>query len=136
MEWSQTYSLGIQEIDDQHKGLLGCFTRIEDAIACGESWSDVHFKIVELREYAERHFAFEEALMRLYGDDGIMRHAAEHARFFGSLDEIEHKSIRNDAESEMTHFLRKWLTDHILCIDKEFTERILSGVPVIRSTAA
>ncbi|MDP2794172.1 MAG: bacteriohemerythrin [Sulfurisoma sp.] len=133
MEWKDEYSLGIAEIDNQHKVLLRGFSAVEEAIGLGRGWSSVHFAIVELRDLAASHFAFEEALMRLYGYAELEEHAESHRNLLVKLQEIEHASIRTSAERDMVEFLRNWLTMHIQGADKGYARHILTGAAVVRS---
>ena len=66
MHWRDEYLLGIQEIDNQHKTLIGLFDAIEEAVKQGKNWTTTYFHIAELRDYARFHFACEEALMRVF----------------------------------------------------------------------
>ena len=81
MYWKNEYSLGILEIDNQHKSLINCFASIEESIKAGHKWSSTHFNIVHLKEVARFHFCCEEALMRLFGYPGIDEHSLQHERF-------------------------------------------------------
>lgn len=136
MEWKDSYSLGIAEIDNQHKGLLRKFTAIENAISSGKGWSVVHYAVVELRKQASAHFQFEEALLRLFGfpQPELMAHSKEHEYFFVKLDEIERHSLNDSAEQEMVGFLSSWLTKHILVTDRAYAGFILAGAQVVRAT--
>lgn len=133
MRWKNEYSLGIQEIDDQHRLILSSFSVIEEAITQNQSWSSVHFGIVRLRELARIHFAFEEALMRLFAYPEAKEHRSEHEHFFTELAEIENNSLRNATEGQLLEFLREWLTSHILKTDAGYARHILSGATVVRS---
>ena len=66
MQWKDEYSVGVAEIDEQHKGVIELFTVIDTAIDNREGWSDVFFKLEQLREHARFHFALEESLMRMH----------------------------------------------------------------------
>jgi hemerythrin len=133
MEWKDEYSLGIAEIDAQHKTLLQGFSRVEQAMAKSAGWADTHYAIVELTRLAREHFAFEEALMRLFGYPATAEHAKGHAYFFTRLDTIERQSLQQSAESEMVGFLCDWLTRHILGDDRTYADHILAGAEVLRS---
>lgn len=134
MEWKAEYSVGLREIDDQHKELLSLFCRVTDALGEVQSWSDVHYRIVELRTFAAYHFEFEEALMRMFGYAGHEQHADSHKQFFIKLAEYEKHSILGDAKQEMLQFLFDWLFSHILKSDKAYAQHILAGAPVVRSS--
>lgn len=135
MKWKNEYSLGIEEIDDQHRLLLSSFSVIEEAISLKQSWSNVHYSIVGLIDLARMHFTFEEALMRLFAYPEAKEHRKEHEYFFVKLAEIENNSLRNASEGQLLEFLREWLTSHILKTDAGYARHILSGAPVARSAA-
>lgn len=133
MDWKSEYSLGIQEIDNQHKLFLLGFSAVEDTIELANGWSSIHFSIVELKALARMHFSFEEALMRLFGFSEIKQHSSEHEHFFAKLEEIENHSLRNSLRTDILEFLHEWLTVHILGVDKDYASHILSGASVVRS---
>lgn len=136
MDWKPEYSLGIQEIDDQHQRLLRHFTSIEEAFRDERSWADRHFVIVDLVEFVRFHFEFEEAIMRMFGFAHFDEHRREHASFFTMVEDIERCSLHRSAEERMVGLLRHWLTDHILGSDRGYADLVLSGAPVRRSLPA
>ncbi len=135
MEWKHEHSIGIQEIDDQHRKLIEIISRIERAIKLQRGWREIIYDIVDLRVFARSHFEFEEGLMRMYGYKEYQKHADDHKYFFKRLAEIESKSTYDLAESEILKFLRDWLKEHILVEDKDYAELILSDAPVVKSFA-
>ncbi|MEI7843918.1 MAG: bacteriohemerythrin [Gallionellaceae bacterium] len=133
MEWKNEYSLGIQEIDDQHKALLRSFNKIKEAIRTEQAWSGTHFSILELREHALSHFAVEEAMMRLFGYPETEAHRESHKLFLAKLEDISNSSIRKSASTKMLASLQEWLTNHIVESDKDYAQFILAGATVVRS---
>jgi hemerythrin len=131
--WNDGYSLGIAELDKQHRGLLEFFPCIERQIARGGSWNDIHLTIVELRNLAQTHFHFEEAMMRLFGYPDAGSHEAAHCHFFARLQEIEQQSLTAVAEQGLIEVLRGWLIAHILEADRALADYILAGPQVICS---
>lgn len=129
MEWKPEYSVGIDEIDSQHKILLNHFSTIEKHIRNNDGWSGVHFAIVNLRLFAERHFFAEETLMAIFGYPGAKDHTEAHQNFFQRLDEIEQKALREDATPELLHFLRYWLLEHIMESDRGYGRLISQHLP-------
>ncbi|HUW00050.1 MAG TPA: bacteriohemerythrin [Gallionella sp.] len=132
MEWKDEYSLGLLEIDNQHRLLLRSFTVIEESIKLDQGWSNTHYAIIELIELVRMHFSFEEALMRIFAYPGIEEHQKEHQGFFDHLKRIEHHSLKKSAEKGMVQFLRDWLTKHILGTDRDYAKHIFSGAQVVR----
>jgi len=133
MEWKNEYSLGIQEIDDQHKMLLHSFSVIENAIHLKQGWSSTHYSIIALKELALMHFAFEEALMRLFGYPATQEHQLAHRHFLDTLDVMVNKSIRNLEDTNLLAFLKEWVTKHINGSDKDYARHIFSGASVVRT---
>jgi hemerythrin len=132
MEWKDEYSLGILEIDNQHKLLLRSFTAIEESIKLEHGWSVTHYAIIELLQLVRMHFSFEEALMHMFAYPGSKKHKKEHQRFFDHLEKIERQSLKKSAEVQMVQFLEDWLTTHILGTDRGYANHIFSGAQVVR----
>lgn len=133
MQWQDEYSLGIQEIDDQHKQLIGYFSAIENSVSQDRGWSEIHFGISRLRTFAKVHFEFEEALLRMFGYDQSAEHEAAHKHFFAQLKVIEQRSAGQRADEDIVKFLSDWLMKHILIADQHYAEFILSGAPIVKS---
>jgi hemerythrin-like metal-binding protein len=134
MEWKKEYSLGLEEIDAQHKQLLAAFSRIEASIAAGQNWKSTYYAVDALGDLARMHFAFEEGLMRLFGFADIELHQRQHQSFFERLRAMESHSLKETAETEMVQFLKDWLTRHILGTDREYAKHILAGAEVVRAS--
>ena len=133
MEWKDSYSVGIQEIDEHHKHLLRLFARINDSIKLRRGWREIIYDTIDLKVFARRHFEFEEGLMRMYGYKESATHEKSHQHFFAKLLDIESKSIPELAQTELVKFLCDWLTNHILGEDQGYSSHILSGAPVVRA---
>ena len=137
MKWTQEYSLGIREIDEQHKRIVELFSKINTAIDGGAGWSAINYDILELLDFAQKHFVFEEALMRLYGYQEIIGHAESHLIFVAKIVEVQRQSLQKTttdiALKELQQFSYDWLKKHILEEDKKYADYILSGVSIVRS---
>ncbi|MDD5176363.1 MAG: bacteriohemerythrin [Sterolibacterium sp.] len=133
MEWKYEHSIGIQEIDDQHRKLIEIIVSIERAIVSHVGWRDIVYGLVDLKVFARSHFEIEEALMRMYGYKEAAKHTEEHQYFFTRLAEIECKSIDKLAEGELLKFLRDWLKKHILGEDRGYADHILAGASIVKT---
>jgi hemerythrin len=133
MKWKEEYSVGIQEIDDQHKKLLDMFMVVEQSIESAESWNDVHLGLVGLKSSASIHFTVEQALMRLFGYEDLARHIVTHQYFFDKLAEMERRSLGISTKKETVEFLVDWFKDHMSTTDRKYANYILSGAQVVRS---
>lgn len=124
--WESSYSVGIEQIDVQHKVIVGYIAGLEDSISNPDEhqrWSSIHYAIVKLRDATRIHFAVEECLMEILGYPDLAAHSQEHNGFISYLSELERRSItHNDiTENEIVDFLRNWLLNHIVGSDKEYS---------------
>lgn len=127
MQWCEKYSIGIDEIDRQHKILFDFFTQVDLAISDGGRWPEIHFPLVRLREYSRLHFGAEESLMRMADYPGVERHAKEHHGILQKLQSLENRSLHADVTAEMTQFLRDQLIRHILHQDMDYARHFANG---------
>lgn len=133
MEWKDEYSVGIEEIDNQHKKLLLLFSAVQDAVNAGKGWSAIHFSILEVTDFARFHFRFEEALMRLYAFPDYESHSKAHLKILAEADRLVGESLRDDTSDKVAKFLRDWLIDHIQGSDRSYALHIFSGATVAHS---
>lgn len=124
--WKDEYNLGIEKIDGQHKQLVLMVSQLHRAMMQGKA-NEVLAEIFDkLVRYTETHFAEEEALMRQHGYPRLTSHAAEHRR----LTTLAHKLRADCAEGRLSitidtlNFLKTWLNDHILGMDREFGQYV------------
>ena len=136
MQWKDEYSVGIEDIDKQHRVLLDYFTLIEDSIGGGGNWSSLHFILVQLHDFARIHFAVEETLMHMFGYPGTSDHIGLHQGFFAKLKEIEQQSLKTDVTKGTVEFLHQWLLEHITVADKGYGRHIANGASPILTKAA
>ncbi len=131
VQWSDELSVGIEEIDSQHKVLVGIINKMHEAIHQRHG-SDVVKEILnELAEYTRIHFAVEESLMRILNFPGYEEHHEQHDELIGHMTELQEKvnSGKTAIGFELMHFLKVWLTKHILKEDMLYSNFFLaSGV--------
>lgn len=135
MQWHPSYTLGVDEIDAQHRQLLQHAGGVIDAIQQDKPWSEIYFQIEELRDFAKFHFQFEEALMRMFGFPEKDAHAQSHETFFSRLEAIERQAIHDQLERNVVQLLTDWFTEHILHSDRSYVE-FLQRMPGITLTSS
>ncbi len=81
IEWSSQYSLGLDEIDEQHKSLLDLINRIWKSIVYRCDQKIIFSLVEELEKYTLAHFAAEETFMRVTGYPDFDAHKKEHHKF-------------------------------------------------------
>ncbi len=131
VEWSDELSVGIQELDEQHKILVGLLNQLHEAIEEHHGSSEARKILEQLAEYTRVHFAVEESLMRVLEYPDYEEHKQQHENLIAQVDDLRAKL---DAGShaitfELLHFLKGWLTKHILDSDKHYAPHFLdSGI--------
>lgn len=131
MQWNEDLSVGIDEIDKQHRILLDYFNLLLDAISMGGRWSDMHFPLMQLREYATTHFGKEESLMLMSDYPGTEEHIDSHRKIIKGLDDLEKESLNKNLSDEATALLQHWLLGHIMHADKEYARHFANGGKII-----
>lgn len=124
VEWSKALSVGIEEIDAQHQVLLDLINEMHDAIHQRHSSEVVDGVLQRLSEYTRVHFAVEESLMRILGYPGYEGHKVEHEALLLNVQGLMNKVGSNKAAIgfELMHFLKIWLTKHIMESDQMYAE--------------
>jgi hemerythrin-like metal-binding protein len=115
LEWNDTFSVGFEEIDNDHKQLIGIVNRLDDAITAGKEFAVVGDLLDELVSYTLWHFRHEERLMQSYGDPTFYDHKQEHEALAeaAAAKQQEFQGGNQDVARELMPFLKGWLTKHI-----------------------
>ncbi|WP_295443261.1 bacteriohemerythrin [uncultured Thiodictyon sp.] len=127
IEWSDAMSVGIDEIDNQHKLLVGMVNEMHEAIQSRQSAAVVGDILTRLADYTKVHFAAEEGLMRIIDYPGYQSHKAEHEELIRGVLELQQKVAagKTTIGFELMHFLKSWLTDHIMWSDLQYVECLI-----------
>ncbi len=136
MEWSAALSVGVDELDSQHKVLVGLVNELHEALTQGREREVLDAVLTRLVEYTRIHFAVEESLMRLLGYPGLDAHMEEHRALIARLNALRRKADAGDAtvSIELMDFLKLWLTSHIMESDQRYARHFVEvGVaPTLR----
>lgn len=128
IEWSNELSMGIEEIDNQHQVLVDLLNQIHDAIQHHHGMEATRSIVTKLEEYTRVHFAVEESLMRILHYPQYEPHKKEHDKLIKQLDELREKLETGKASIsfELAHFLKVWLTKHIMDVDKAYAPHFMA----------
>lgn len=129
-EWNPQLDTGIEEIDQQHRKLVGMLARLFDAMHTGAGKSVLAEILTGLETYAEQHFAVEEQFMRDCDYPEFEAHRTAHMVFrrkVATLREQFEKSGQGVLSIQVVLFLRNWLTDHIGSIDQALSSFLQLG---------
>ncbi len=116
-DWSNVYSIGIDEIDAQHKGFFAASHDLYEKIMDRTGKDAVAASVAYMRDYADSHFRTEEAFMRKHEYPGLAEHLRLHAAFMDTLARLE-DDLRNFGPNERLadralDITQDWLINHI-----------------------
>jgi hemerythrin len=119
MVWGDILSVGVDEIDEDHRKLLNIFNILNHSVKEGESPNYLEAVLDELIKCTVWHFSHEERLMLKYAYEGIEEHKAEHRELIESAKELQQEILKADkpVADEHLEFLERWLTGHIFTAD-------------------
>jgi hemerythrin-like metal-binding protein len=120
--WTDALSIGLPEIDKQHKKLVALVNELHAAMKLKKGSVTSGKVLDELVRYTETHFAFEEQLFDKYEYSDRAAHKKQHADLVRQVNDFksEFKSGRAGLSMDLMHFLTDWLKDHIMKTDKAY----------------
>jgi hemerythrin len=74
VSWSDELSVGIEEIDDQHKQFIDMINELHVAMKSGKAASTLPIILTKLSDYAVFHFSYEEKVLQSYNYPEINAH--------------------------------------------------------------
>lgn len=117
------YSVGVREIDGQHKVLVDMLNELYDAMNTGKSNEIIGKIILKLVNYTKTHFATEERYFEKFAYPDTPAHKKEHEKFTEKVIAFKNDfdSGRTSMTVSVTSFLKDWLASHIQGIDRKYT---------------
>lgn len=119
--WQEAYSLGMPEIDEQHKGLLDLINQVWNAVVNKAPVREQIRLVEELEHYTISHFTAEEAFLKSVNYPDFEGHKQLHEAFVKRVAEEKANLAANGYLGlDILHFLNDWLVNHILGVDKKY----------------
>jgi hemerythrin len=121
--WNETFALGVDGIDQQHKALFDLINQAWQAVVMREGGEKLGGLIADLEHYTQAHFVAEEAFMQSVGFPEFNAHKQFHRAFELRIAE-EKTAIRNGntLSLDMVRYLQDWLVNHIMVADKAYAD--------------
>lgn len=121
--WTGDLSVGIEEIDTQHKELIDRLDKLMEAMRAGRGKAELAETVKFLEDYVVTHFWTEEKLMSETFYPEYKEHKMQHEIYT-----IEIKSIAEQVASDganvkgvlrVQRSLCDWIKNHIVTVDKK-----------------
>jgi len=127
IEWSDSLSIGVKEIDDQHKGLAAMVNEMSEGIKGGWGKEARDEVLTRLVEYTKVHFATEESLMTISNYPGAHNHKRQHEQLIDMVGSYIKKYNEDPSASnyDLLFFLKRWLVEHIMKDDKALGDHLV-----------
>lgn len=124
--WNEAYSLGVVEIDVQHKKMFSIINRLYSAMQAATEKTELAIILGELAAYADYHFSTEEKYFEEFDYDEKEAHIKAHNVYIDKVTEFlrEYNSKENTAvlSVKILDFLKEWWTGHILGEDRGYVD--------------
>lgn len=124
ISWKNEFSVGVEEMDTQHKKLLAMINRL---IAEKSELTDpqtIAELLTGMMDYAQEHFRAEEYLMAEYGYDRKEQQEKQHQAFVDKTTSLLSAGDvgPNILSMALLDYLGTWLVGHILKEDMMYKE--------------
>ena len=116
--WSESYSLGVKHIDDEHKKLFKIADELKE-MECRSVQREEFRKILyEIRYYLKEHFASEEKYMQELHYKGIVAHKLKHEKIIELFVGIMKSTKKLDIIClKLKKFINSSIINHIIYED-------------------
>ncbi|CAA6603537.1 putative Hemerythrin-like metal-binding protein [Rhodospirillaceae bacterium LM-1] len=119
--WSQSMSVGIDELDAAHLNLINLVNNLFEAGLKPGAQQNLEAAVATLMTHTLAHFAHEEAYLNSRNAAVAAKHQSEHIRLFAELEAICQRLLKEggkEFDSATAAFLRHWMVSHIMGHDK------------------
>ncbi|MGD0831333.1 MAG: bacteriohemerythrin [Terracidiphilus sp.] len=123
MTWNgNKYSVGVEEVDNQHKTLMNILNEFHAATLKGKAKEIAATLIPRLIALAKEHFSAEEKLMESIHFSGLNAHRAKHLELAAKIAEfaVRHEKGDPTVYLEALYFVRDWQHQHMQVEDQEY----------------
>ncbi len=126
INWSDKLSVGVQQMDMQHKRLVELINELYEAMNSGKGNDVLGGVLNGLITYTKTHFKAEEQLMQQYGYANFPGHKKLHDELTSQVVELNEKIKSGQAVTAVSvgYFLKDWLQNHIMIEDMKYGQFI------------
>jgi|TARA_Y100000310_G_C20611968_1_gene778473 hemerythrin len=126
-ERGETVSVGHAELDAQHQRLLELISKCAGLSATGSHQALDQMKcLMQMSNYAQIHFRYEENVLRDSGYPLVEEHAELHTEYTRQVEKLLASAGAEDLPRKMHEFLSKWFEEHVLIEDMKYRSHLLA----------
>jgi len=126
--WTDDISVGIDEIDEQHKTILKTASELLKACSLGAESTLVEVKktLPSFSKAVREHFDYEERIFDEYNYPNKTEHLAGHKKLLSEIDNLTDRLNSSSTDigeiSDLIDSLCRWSKDHIIKEIKEYKD--------------
>lgn len=122
--WKDEYSVGIDEIDNQHKNFISLLNELYDAIQENKIKGELSSIFDKVINYAKLHFETEEGYFIKFNYPYAEEHIAAHKSLMSELLDKQRKLAVDEFELsfELMDYMENWLVSHLGRLDKKYAD--------------
>jgi hemerythrin len=130
--WADKMSVGVKQLDDDHKKLVELLNDLHDGIEAGHGTERLGRVLDGLVRYSASHFAREEEFFAQTKFPGAAEHIQEHRALTKLVEDVQARYKKGKFEAlslETMDFLKDWLRNHVQGSDAKYKEHFnASGI--------
>lgn len=124
VEWNKEFDVGVELFNNQHKHLFEILKKLYAAMEDKNDKFALASIVNSLINYSREHFKAEEEYMSEYGFPKYEAHKKDHEAFINRVLKFaeDFKSDKQLLHLDILVFLKNWMFQHILVLDKGYKE--------------
>ena len=141
IHWTPELSVGVEEIDNQHKELYRNVDLFFEQIRKGNGNGNLANLFSYLESYVTAHFSLEEKYMAKFhvegcGYEGAKEHRAEHRAFLRDFTAFKEEVLENGPTpllvDEFQKWIVNWMAGHLGKTDRGLGRFLRSALPFLK----
>jgi methyl-accepting chemotaxis protein/hemerythrin len=124
VEWSDDYSVLVNELDSEHQKLFHLINDLNEAMLQGQSSTVINNIIQGLIDYTEKHFSHEEKILESINYPELAEQKRLHKMFVNKIIDFKDELASGEMllSVKIIQFLKEWLIKHIMIVDKKYSK--------------
>ena len=126
LEWKQDFSVGLPQMDNEHKMMFSLINDLNGRIHSGEGHVSLSYIFTSMKAYSSYHFSSEEELLATVNYPELSTQQQSHEGFIKRISEFEEDMLNREVDiaPKVMNFLKVWWVGHIQNEDKKYAEYV------------
>lgn len=123
-KWDDSFLIGIEELDHEHKLLIGDINRLHKELARHDKKSEIEKRLGDIYARMQAHFALEEHVMKENDYEFFDEHKREHDELLDNYTEYMLQFLNQPgvfSSKRIEDTLTRWMVTHIMESDKKMS---------------